>query len=204
MTPMDERFLDIMNQIQSEEETLTRKAAAQKSIVTQIRAGTLRMGRQTIPFENKSLLEQKVAIFLPAELTLMSAETAAVKYPSRQRPELIFTNENTTINITFNHTKTPLDDSKMVPLKDTMLQTVKRMQSSLRILEEGIQEIGGQKAGIIEFLAPALDCRIYNLVCCTALEGRALLCSFNCMEELMESWQPVAWGIMQTLSVARK
>jgi len=40
------------------------------------------------------------------------------------------------------------------------------------------------------------DDKIYNLVFFAILDGRMLICSFNCLKEQMDDWQPVAKAMM--------
>ncbi|MFY7729462.1 MAG: hypothetical protein ACOVRN_08100 [Flavobacterium sp.] len=55
--------------------------------------------------------------------------------------------------------------------------------------------------GYIELVTPALDTDIYNLMFFTDLNGKLLICTFNCTKKDMEEWTPVAKEIMNSLEV---
>jgi len=50
-------------------------------------------------------------------------------------------------------------------------------------------------------MAPAFDGQTYNLTYFSELEGRVLLCSFNCLEDQVESWRTVSFAMMKTLKI---
>lgn len=62
-------------------------------------------------------------------------------------------------------------------------------------------EINGRKVGYLELVTPGLDTDIYNLMFFTDLDGRLLLCSFNCVIRDLEQWQDKAKEIMYSLRV---
>jgi hypothetical protein len=168
-----------------------------------VQADFIEINDEIIPFEEKSVLEDRVKIRLPETFTVMSPEIAALKYPSERRPNLIYTNESTSINIAFNHTQSPLHDTDMDAFKKSMVQILTKTQPLARWIEEGVRNVNGKNIGFCDFLAPTFDVNIYNLLFFTELEGRALLCTFNCTEEEMEDWKPIAMGIMDSVKIVR-
>ncbi|MEG0258731.1 MAG: hypothetical protein RR651_02565, partial [Lysinibacillus sp.] len=53
--------------------------------------------------------------------------------------------------------------------------------------------------GFLEVITPAIDGDIYNLMFFASIDGQALMGTFNCMEKDIETWQPVARAMMETL-----
>lgn len=199
---MDEKIIGIINRLQQDETETARLEAHQKYVREGVLAGTLKLDDQTLHFDECSLLDGAVRMRLPTNFTLMEPEQAALKYPSARRPNLIYTDPSTTVNISFNHTATPLVVKDLEAFKQTMMQTIRKMQSSVRFLNDGVVQSNNQPAGFFEFISPALDSDIYNLACFTPLAGRALLITFNCFEAGRPLWQPIAHGILATLQLA--
>ncbi|MEJ9214972.1 hypothetical protein P4S83_10790 [Aneurinibacillus thermoaerophilus] len=201
MEYMDEKIIEMMNNMQEEQNQNARKSRVNKIAQQDMQKTLIKIKGEIIPFEEKNLLENKVKIPLPKTFTIMSPEMASLKYPSERRPELIYTNETASINMAFSHTQNPLNDTDMGAFKNSMVQILRQTQPLARWFEEGIRNVNGKNIGFCEFLAPSFDANIYNLLFFVELEGRALLCIFNCVEEEMKSWKPIARGIMDSLKI---
>lgn len=194
---MDGKVIDIINKWKIEKEQEHRE----ERILESIRDGSLEMNGQTIMFEERKLIEEQISLRLPKDFVIMPPEKVSLKYPSERRPGLIYTNEAGTINITLNHTQTSLEESDIQKFRDSMIDTIEKMQPAVRWLGSGMQNINEQSGGYFEFIAPALDTDIYNFMFVTELQGRALIISFNCPEAELDHWRPLAKGIINTLEL---
>ena len=96
MEHMDEKITELRNKAQEE--------IPKKIFFT--------INKEEVEFEERNLLEDKIKILLPKEFQEMPKEIAALKYPSERRPTLILTNESTSINISFNHTESIIEDQR--------------------------------------------------------------------------------------------
>lgn len=197
MDHMDEKFIESMNEVEKEAEEKKRIEKLKRDF----KNGFVVIDDETIEFEERSLLQDKIKICLPKNFEIMSHEVAALKYPSERRPSLIFTDESTSINIAFNHTQNAINEAEVAKFKDNMIEILKKMQPSIRWFENGVKNINNKRVGFYEMLAPGFDGNSYNFVFFTELEGKVLLCSLNCLEEEMEDWKPVAREIMETLKI---
>ncbi|UKK99891.1 hypothetical protein [Brevibacillus brevis] len=205
MARMDESIIGMLNELSGEDAqpAAIRFGPKGKNRLDVVNKSFITVGEERIPMEDKHVLDDLVQIRLPKTFSIMSPEVAALKYPSERRPSLIFTNETASINLAFTYTESKLTDSpaQLKAFMDVMKQVLRRTQPLARWQEEGIREIAGTSFGFFEFVAPALDTDIYNLISFVSLQGRALLCTFNCTEQELTDWKPVGWGIMDSLSL---
>lgn len=159
----------------------------------------LNLDGEKVVFARHYLLDGKVEIVMPTSFFLMSEEEAKLKYLSERRPPIIYTNESTSLNLTFNPTPYELDPDEMELFKDTMLSVLKRSQPAARWIEDGLMEVDGKTVGFCTYLTPALDCNLFLFQLFVELEGRVLIVTFNCTEEEMDDWQPLAYMMMESL-----
>lgn len=61
--------------------------------------------------------------------------------------------------------------------------------------------MNGRSFIVMEFITPAVDAKIYNLMYITELEGRMLMCSFNCMESQKSEWESKAKQALNSIEV---
>lgn len=197
----DEELLDQMNRLEMEKEASARKEAWEKQALAGVLAGSLLVDGTRLEFHWESLIEDKVSIMIPNAFKEMNPEMAALKYPSDHRPNPIFSNDRGSITLGFNYTWSQVDAEEIGTFKDILLQNLQRMQSSITVLEDGVKDVNGQQVGYFEFISPALDSDLYNLMFFIELDGRALLCALNCLESDSEQWQPIAKGIMESIRI---
>ncbi|MBH0328471.1 hypothetical protein ABH14_01420 [Brevibacillus brevis] len=151
--------------------------------------------------EAKKVLNDKVEILIPKGFTVMSEEMAKVKYPTENRPSLIYTDEKGSINIAFSHTETPVQDSLLKDLKDPMKQAFTNAYKDATWYRDEVIQINGKNVGVFEMLTPGADTKIYNLIFFTELDGKVLMTTFNCTEAQMEEWKPLAQEILMSYKV---
>ncbi|MBM7108046.1 hypothetical protein [Brevibacillus laterosporus] len=166
-----------------------------------LRKSLVKIDGEMISFAERSLLEEKISIPMPKAFTPMTPEMAAIKYPSERRPTLIFTNSSGSINVAINHTPTRLTDAEMEEFTAAMVQLLRKTQKLLQWHGDGVKEVNGKPIGYCEFLTPAYNVNLYNFMFFTELDGKALLCTFNCIEDEMEDWRLVARGMMEALVI---
>ncbi|MCG9899554.1 MAG: hypothetical protein MH132_06110 [Hydrotalea sp.] len=156
---------------------------------------------QTIELEIKSLLNNKLELKIPKEFKIMSEELMKFKYPSERRPTLVYSNESGGINVALNLTQSQANQQLISTYKDNFIKTFKIMYPSAEWKDSGIKTINGKEVGYLELVTPAIDTEIYNLIFFTDLDGKLLLCTFNCTKKSIEEWTPTAKEIMNSLKV---
>jgi hypothetical protein len=155
----------------------------------------------TIDLENKLLLKGKVELKIPKYFNIMSEELMKLKYPSDRRPTLVYSNESGGINVGLNLTQNQASQQQISAYKDNFVQTFKKVYPSAAWKDSGVRIINGRKVGYLELITPAADTDIYNLMFFTDMNGKLLLCTFNCTKKDMNEWAPTAKEIMNSLKI---
>ena len=159
------------------------------------------IGEGSFPFHEASLLDHQITIHMPRLFRLMTPQEASLKYPSERRPTLIYTNTNATINLTFNHTSSLLDYEEIEEFTQAMSTILQANQPIRQWIGHGLYAAGEQQYGYCEFISPALNTDVYNLMFFASLQGKALIGGFNCIESDQIDWQPIAWAMLESLVV---
>lgn len=157
------------------------------------------VGQEKIILEAKNLLNNKVQVLIPKTFVVMPEEMAKLKYPSEKRPSLIYTSEDGSVNIAVNHTDTRTSDDQIDQYKQGLKKLLADMHPTAAWYSDEVLKIDEKNVGVLEVLTPAIDTNIYNLMFFTELDGRLLLGTFNCTEEQMKDWKPIAKEIMNSL-----
>ncbi|NQY30156.1 MAG: hypothetical protein HRT69_11885 [Flavobacteriaceae bacterium] len=161
----------------------------------------LSMTIEKIELEVKSLFDDKVELKIPIEFDIMSEELMKLKYPSERRPTLVYSNESGGINVALNFTENKASQELIEPYVDNFVNTFKNMYPSAEWKGSGAKNINGKKVGFLKLITPAIDTKIYNVIFFTDLNGKLLLCTFNCTEKSIKEWETTADEIMNSLKI---
>ncbi|MDY8047939.1 hypothetical protein UY416_16740 [Paenibacillus polymyxa] len=161
----------------------------------------MQLAGESLVFAQRYLVDERISITMPKSFRDMPIDEQLLKYPSHHRPDFIFTNEAGTINLTFKHTESPLQTEELEDFTDEMALVVKQTQKLTEWFGHEVLEVGEKRIGYCEFTTPVWNARMYNLSFFTVLEGRVLMCAFNCTEEEMVIWKPVARSMLLTLKI---
>jgi hypothetical protein len=149
----------------------------------------------------KTIYNNKIEIKLPNDFKIMSEELARLKYPSERRPTIIYTNESGGINIAFNITESEINQDKIEFFTEELHKYFKNLYPSADWKNYGVKVINKRKIGYLELVTPAIDTEIYNLIFFTNLDGKLVLCTFNCTKKNMSEWEIIAKEIMNSFKV---
>lgn len=149
----------------------------------------------------RKLINGSVKILLPASFNQMSADMLAAKYPSSQRPTLVYTNEGGSINFAFNHTVNEVKEKQLPEILPIFTQQFSNLYPQIQWLKKELVTVNGKSFIVMEFITPAADTRIYNLMYISELDGKMLMCSFNCMENQKAEWEPIAKQCLNSVKI---
>lgn len=150
---------------------------------------------------NRKILIGKVHVDLPSGFDIMSEEMLAAKYPASNRPTLVYTNEDGSVNFAFNHTINQITEDKLPEVLPAFVQQFNSIYPKIQWLKKDVEKVNGKYFIIMEFITPAVDTRIYNLMYVTELDGKMLMCSFNCMESQKSEWEVKAKESLDSIEV---
>ena len=124
----------------------------------------------------------------------------SLKYPMEGRqPTEVYTNESGSVNIALNHTDNPASQNQLPQFKQLLERQF--YQPQIDFINSEIMAINGRDFIVMEFITPAADSKIYNLMFITSLENRLLLGTFNCIIKELPVWQAKGKEIINSVKV---
>lgn len=145
-----------------------------------------------IDFEKRTILNDKIEMYLPKLFAIMSPQQAKLKYPSEYRPAYILTNPDASINLTFTHDSAKAHNEDIPRARDMILLSTKKLNPSIELLENKELKAGEKSVFYFSFFSPALDGIIYNLMFFLNLNDHLLFGNFNCRKPDYYDWEPIA------------
>lgn len=166
-------------------------------------AGTLLGFGQQDSMTTNSILKGAIRIKAPASLLEMTPEMWELKYKMKQRPELVLTNEEGTVNIILDYSEQKVNEAQIAAFTGFQAEQLTKARTDIKILSKGTRKVNGKEIGFIKFSAKAIDQKIFNYYFFASYNGQLLLGSFNCVEKLQKEWEPIAEQIVGSLQLGK-
>jgi len=147
-----------------------------------------------IKMERKNIPQLKLSLEIPQTLTPMSDEMAKIKYPSENRPQVIYGDERGKASLGISAGRHALPASQIDMAKEA---TVK-MLANFKPQAEAVT-VDGHKAWLITFRSQAPDTEILNMMLMTSQNDKAVQVAFNMTKDLEAQYQDAAKATLMSL-----
>lgn len=154
-----------------------------------------------VEFEERQLVEGKIAMMVPKGFKDLDLESAKIKYPSEQRPQTILTDSSSATNILFSYMDEQIDNEEAEAVRDGILNVMVHVNPGIRPQSTGMEVISGKNLAYVEFSNPTIDSKLYNLMYFLELDGKTLMGSFNCLAKSTKYWKRPAFEMMRSLRI---
>lgn len=145
--------------------------------------------------------EDRLYMKIPKDFVDMAKEIKDIKYPYIDRPEIIKTDKNSEIDITFKIIDQDITEDRVHELTLGMKTMLKRMNPSNLILSEGLKNINSKNIGFLEMKTTAIDGYIYNLIFFMVFEGKVLMGKVACIYDKHKIWKDLGFMMMDSVKV---
>ncbi|MCL1810053.1 MAG: hypothetical protein FWG42_09865 [Clostridiales bacterium] len=157
----------------------------------------------SIVLGERCIIEGRLYMLIPEDFVMMPPEIAEIKYPSESRPDITYTDSEGTTTISFILTRDKLKSEDIEAAMEYLQKVFTRVHPARGILSSDIIE-GELRVGHFDFISPAIDGEIYNLVFIFSLDGRLAFGAFSCLHLDMATWLETAVQIASTVRIAHQ
>lgn len=148
-----------------------------------------------IEMEYVHIDDEKFYIKVPKNFKDLDYETIIKKY-NGDVPDVVFSNDETTINIAINMTENIMNDSQ---IKEYIQYMEKILKNNSEIVGTNYYNVDNHNVGQIKLISEATDTKIYNNMIAFSYNDKLVIITFNCTEDLKEEWINVGDFIINSL-----
>lgn len=153
-------------------------------------------------FTRRNFYDNKLSILIPDSFMHMPPDLAKIKYPSSDRPQIILSNIDTTVNFNFTYhveKGSEFKDSFCPDVRDY----IKLITTKTNLTNESIEveDIYGVNVPVSLFCyrSLAIDAAVFNINFVSCIDNYALFGLFNCSYRDSENWYPVARQMISSI-----
>ena len=160
------------------------------------------IGAKKYSFSYQEVLDGAISMYLPEEIAPMNGLSIKLKYPMEDRPEIILTTMDETVNFLFTPTDFEFSAMEAKSTIDGFRTVIKRMNPSFTIRESQLLHTEQDKEIYwFDYRSPVLETELYNLMYVTEIRGTLLIGGFNCLSEHRHLWKTLVLQMLKTISV---
>lgn len=150
---------------------------------------------ERIETEYTRIDDDKFFFKVPVNFVRWDDEAIMKKY-SGNVPDIVFSNEETTVNLILSFTEDIIANDQIEVYKNSAEITFTEIGE---IIESDCYEVDGHNVGRIKVITPAADTDIYNDMIFFSYDDELIVLSFNCISELSENWRAVGDFLIDSL-----
>lgn len=151
-------------------------------------------------FSKNYLFNDRIVAFIPTDFIDMPEAIYQMKYPSVNRPDIIKTSLDTTVNFSYKWFDQKIEYRRMEELAEQLKQVLKTANPRIKFgREEAVDTLSGNRLSLFNFFNNGIDERIYNLFCIMNMSQGVIQATFNCLEQDSEQWEDAAWSVFTRL-----
>lgn len=175
--------------VSSKGKELEKESQKLNALTTETKSGEL------VETEYTSFEDSTFYIKVPTGFKQLDYETIMQKY-NGEVPDIVFSNEQTTVNVAVSLTDNEMKDSEISGYKNYIENLLKE---SSEIIASENYEVDGNHIGKIKLLSKAADTDIYNNMIFFSYNDKLVIITFNCTADLKDEWEQVGDFIIDSL-----
>lgn len=137
----------------------------------------------------KEIIQGDFTMIVPEGLCEMSDAIAQIKYPAQNRPQVILTNETSTVDYKFTYINEVVDTEALEELVKQTKINLKRVFTGIEYYEEKIVVRNNTRLGWFDYTSPAIGGKLYNISFFTWIKGKLLQGTFTCEYTNVCDWR---------------
>lgn len=182
-----------------DEKLIPERLAARKQSHRNIYDEEVYAGPDILHFVPTSIFDGKARVMLPDTFEDMPDLMAEVKYPSSQRPKVIKTSEDGSVNFCFNLFKSPIEQKSIESVAINFQSTLQRTQPSLVLVGHKTNHLLDTDISWFDFYSFSIDEQMYNLLFVTSIGGKLMNGAMNCPRILERDWSPIMHQVVLSI-----
>ncbi len=146
-------------------------------------------------------INNKFIIKLPDDFEVLSEDLMKLKYPSTDRPDLIYSNEFKTTDISFSFEDDGNLDEEIPTVKEEMIKIFKKLYPKSEIIDNETIVINQRNLSYFSMDIPLIDTDICNLVFITKVNCETMVGHFNCKLTEYIEWQAIVKQLLESIEI---
>lgn len=158
----------------------------------------------TREFAYKKFFDDTLSIIFPTDFVILPEFLAKLKYPSDNRPKLIYTSYDTKSTFTFNIAPVPLASEQTKDAAEQFRKLLKKLYPMNEFSLVSEEQLKGNCLSWFSYRGHAIDDRTFDIMYVTPVVGQCMIGTFNCVATIENQWKEVVIAMMRSIETSGK
>ena len=134
--------------------------------------------------KNFTTPDQNASFDAPDNYSPLTQNEINLKFARGNKPpQFAVGNERRTVSIAYGHNPMPTTEDNLDVGLQTLYQGIDKILNKPKWVEHSVRQIGNRRWIYMEFIVPAIDTNIHNIMLLTPYKGKTLMFNFNATVE---------------------
>ena len=152
-----------------------------------------------VEFEEIKLFDESMGILLPKSFIDLPDTMKKIKYPSEQRPQIIKTSLDTSVNFGFSLLPLPIRNEQTKNAIKQFKTVLKKVNPSYVFYDLKEEKIGKKTISWFDFKSYGVDFPMYNIMYIIPIRNKVMHGIFNCLYKDIDEWKDYAFQVIKTI-----
>jgi len=141
---------------------------------------------------------------MPDFFNEMPIEEVRIKYPSEQRPHLVYSEPDGVVDVTISYTDMEIKDHELEAITKQLSAVIRRVQPIRSWQGISVIPTDHMTLATMKFVVSVVDGDIYNEMLLLHNRGQLVIVTFHCDAEEIEDWRPMTDVLIRSLRLSTK
>lgn len=198
MENVDEKILKQRVAMEEFEKQRFAKETIEEEIKQSIFDGIIHVNKIPVTFSERTLLQDKIAIWMPEDFEELTPEEIASIYILGNKPELVLGNTYLNLSVGFHYTENVVPNEFMGDFVKIAKVVFNRIGPKVRIISEKVHKVGKHTVSSLECVSHTITDEIYNVMFFSSLEGKVLIGFINFNIKFRERYKAIVDEMLQS------
>jgi len=163
------------------------------------------VGGKRYHFAEREILAAWIQVRMPSEFIEMPSAFARVKYPSEDRPDIITTSFDLSVNFAFSLLSEPASDEGLTINRNASREAMQKVFPQNTYMESQADYTKESRLYTwFDYYGPTLDVDIYTVNAFTRIKQRLLHIMFCCAKSDSEHWKPAVLEMLSSIAESKR
>lgn len=160
--------------------------------------GEILIHKVPVTFAERTLLEDKVGIWMPEDFEELPKEAIEAIYLLGNKPDIVFANDYLNFSVGFHYTQHEVPNEFMGDFLKIVKLILERSGPKVRIISEKIRKTETYTVSKLELVSHTITDTVYNIMFFSSLEGKVLIGFIHFNYSFLERYKPIAEEMWQS------
>jgi hypothetical protein len=192
MDHVDEKLLKQKEMMEEFEKQRYDKDTIDKENKSSIFDGMINIHKIPVTFGERTLLNEKIAIWMPEDFRQFSQEEINAVYLLGNKPDLVFGNSYLGFSLGFHYTSNEVPNEYMGDFLKIAKMVLEKSGPKVNIYSEKVKKTGNHIVSSLELVSHTVTDTIYNVMFYSSLEGKVLIGFINFNYQYLNRYKTIA------------